>query len=262
MENISGVDSLVQARTAPIGTTEREIRIDLAACYRLVAIYGMADLVSNHISARVPGHDDQFFLNPYGALYEEITASSLHKVDFDGNIVERGDTNYSANAAGFVIHSAIHAARHDAVCVLHTHTKPGVAVSCMKEGLLPINQTVLQIYDDVAYHDFEGPAVSLDERARLVEHIGQKNCLILRNHGLLTVGRSIPEAFIRMYFLNTACQIQIDVMNGGGQINPVSAAAREAQAEVMAKFSETVRGNFEWPALRRKVDRLLPGYAL
>lgn len=260
MENVASLDALVRARAAPIGETEEEVRIDLAACYRLIALYGMADLVSNHISVRVPGRHDHFFLNPYGMLYEEITASSLHKVDLDGNIVERGDPHYSVNTAGFIIHSAVHATRHDVACVLHTHTRPGVAVSCLKEGLLPLCQTALQVHDDLAYHDFEGPATSEDERERLAADLGAKNCMIMRNHGLLTCGRTVAEAFILMFQLNSACQIQIDALSMGRPINDVPPAAMAMQREIMPKFRVNPRGNFEWPALRRRLDRLLPGY--
>ncbi len=175
--------------------TEWETRVDLAACYRLVALYGMSDLVYNHITARVPDHHDQFLINAYGYLYEEITASNLYKIDIDGNVIQRPDTPYGINQAGFVIHSAVHAAREDVGCVIHTHARASMAISMMECGLLPLSQHAMRFYGDVGYHPYEGVALDLDERARLIEHLGDKNVMFLRNHGLLVCGTSIAEAF-------------------------------------------------------------------
>lgn len=262
MQNFASEDVLLQARTVTLGAvSERDFRVDLAACYRLVALYGMTDLASNHITVRVPGHDNQFLINPYGMLYEEVTASSLHKIDLDGNLIERGDPSYGVNTAGYVIHSAVHAARSDIACVLHTHTRPGIAVSCLKEGLLPLYQGGLQIFNDVSYHDFEGPATNLEERERLVKNLGDKKLMIMRNHGLMTCGRSIPEAFFLMFMLNQACQVQIDVLASGRTIHFPSESALANQARLTTRAKDMVRGNFEWPSLLRKLDRLLPGYA-
>ncbi len=173
-------------------------RVELAACYRLVARYGMADLIYNHITARVPGEEGHFLINPFGFLYEEITASCLFKIDLDGRVVERPDLPYEVNRAGFVIHSAVHAARHDVDCVIHTHTRAGMAVSVMECGLLPATQGALRFHDRLAYHDFEGPAVDEGERERLVSDLGSCDAMVLRNHGLLTCGRSVAEAFLLM----------------------------------------------------------------
>ena len=194
----------VQDQVSP---EEWQVRIDLAACYRIIAMYGWNDLVFTHISARVPGGEDHFLINPYGMLFEEITASSLVKVDLDGNKVL--ETEHPVNPAGFVIHSAVHEAREDAGCVLHTHTKAGIAVSAQKEGLLPISQTAMFPYVTLSYHDYEGVALNEDEKPRLVADLGSNNALILRNHGLLTTAPTIADAFLLMYVLETACQIQI-----------------------------------------------------
>jgi ribulose-5-phosphate 4-epimerase/fuculose-1-phosphate aldolase len=258
-DKVTTVETSARTQLIAVGETETEVRQDLAACYRLMALFGMTDLASNHITAKVPGASGHFFINPYGMLYEEVTASSLNKVDFAGAIVAQGNTACGVNTAGYVIHSAIHAARSDASCVIHTHTRAGVGVSCLEDGLLPLNQTALQLSDDIAYHAFEGPATSLEERARLSDDLGRKNILILRNHGLITCGRSIPEAFVLMYLLNCACEIQMDVLASGATIHHPSAMAIAAQAEVMTHLRKVPR-NFEWAALRRKLDRVLPGY--
>ena len=180
--------------TASISDAEWRMRVDLAACYRLIAHYDMDDMFATHISARVPGGEDHFLLNPYGVLFEQITASSLVKVDLDGNIVQ--DTEHTINPAGFVIHSAVHAARHDALCVIHTHTVAGMAVACMEEGLLPLTQKSMRFYNRIAYHDYEGVADDLDERERLVRDLGKHNALILRNHGLLVCGKNVAGGFL------------------------------------------------------------------
>jgi len=236
-----------------ISDEEWQIRVDLAACYRIIAMYGWDDLVFTHISARVPGGEDHFLINPYGLLFEEITASSLLKVDLGGNKVL--DSPYPVNPAGFVIHSAIHAAREDAGCVLHTHTKAGIAVSVQAKGLLPISQTSLFPYVTLGYHDYEGVALNDDEKPRLVADLGMSNALILRNHGLLTAGPTIADAFLFMYVLETACQIQIMAQSGGGELVQVPTPVIEgiqAQAEQVTKG---LGGALVWPGLLRKLDR-------
>ena len=236
--------------------TEREVRVQLAACYRLISHFGMDDLVFTHISARVPGTTDRFFINPYGMHFSEITASSLVIIDVDGNLVEG---SYPVNQAGFVIHSAIHAARHDVACVLHTHTPSGVAVSCLAEGLLPLNQFSLQFYDRVAYHDYEGVALDLDERQRLVADLGDKRVLVLRNHGLLTAGRTIPEAFSLMYYLDQSCRVQMQVMGSGGKMLTVGGQTAEKTARQFER-EDSSYGQREWPALLRILDKQDPSY--
>ena len=213
----------------PMSADERQVREDLAAAYRLVAHHGMDDSIYTHISARVPGSDDQFLINPYGWLFRDITASSLVKIDLQGRIVEPTDND--VNPAGFTIHSAVHAARHDAVCVLHTHTVAGVAVSSLAGGLQPCNQWALQFHDRLAYHAFEGIALDHSERERLVADLGtSKRALILRNHGLVTLGRTVAEAFILMHNLDRACKVQLAIQASGQPVHPVSAEVAERTA--------------------------------
>jgi len=236
-----------------VSDDEWRVRVDLAACYRLIAMYGWDDMIFTHISARVPGPDEHFLINAYGLLFEEMTASSLIKVDLNGAIVL--DTPYPVNPAGFTIHSAVHAARTDAGCVLHTHTRAGIAVSAQKDGLLPLSQISLIPYATVSYHDYEGIALNEDEKPRLVADLGTSNFLILRNHGLLTVGANIPDAFLFMYALETACQTQIMAQSTGGAltpINPAIVAGIQAQVEAVTKG---LGGALAWPALLRKLDR-------
>lgn len=236
-----------------VSEAEWQARVDLAACYRLIASYGWDDLVFTHISARVPGPDEHFLINPYGLFFEEITASSLIKVDLAGEKLI--DSEYSVNPAGFVIHSAVHEARHDVACVLHTHTKAGIAVSAQKDGLIPISQTSLFPYATLAYHDYEGVALNDEEKPRLVADLGGNNALILRNHGLLTVGATIADAFLMMYLLETACQIQVLAQSTGGELSQVPQAivdGIQAQAE---KVTKGLGGQLIWPGLLRKLDR-------
>ena len=196
-----------------VSAAEWDMRVDLAACYRLVARYGMTDLVYNHITARIPGPEHHILINPYGMLYEEITASSLIKVDLAGNVVAKPDgLDYSVNAAGYIIHSAVHEAREDVVCVIHTHTRAGTAVSALAEGLLPLSQTAMRFHGHLAYHDYEGPAFNRGEKERLVRDLGHRNAMILHNHGLLACGPSIPQAFNLIYWLESACRIQVDIL--------------------------------------------------
>ena len=241
-----------------VSEEEWQTRVDLAACYRLIAMHGWDDLVFTHISARVPGPDEHFLINAYGLMFEEMTASSLIKVDLGGNKVI--DSPYPVNPAGFVIHSAVHEARHDVGCVLHTHTKAGIAVAAQKNGLLPLSQVSLFPLASVAYHDYEGVALNDEEKPRLVADIGDKSFLILRNHGLLTAAKSIPDAFLAMYLLETACQIQIMAQSSGAelsQISPQILAGIAAQAE---KVTKGLGGQLAWPGLLRKLDRVNPGY--
>src|SRR5499425_634556 len=217
-----------------VSAEEWAARVDLAACYRLVAHFGWEDLVYTHITARVPGTQDHFLINPYGVFFDEITASSLVKIDQQGNKLE--ESPFPVNPAGFVIHSAIHAARHDARCVLHTHTVNGVAVAAQRDGLLPLSQHSIFVLSSLGYHDFEGPALNDEEKPRLVADLGDKSSLILRNHGLLTVGETVAEAFVSMYYLETSCAIQVRAQ-AGGELIPVpqdvldQAVSRQRQGE-------------------------------
>jgi ribulose-5-phosphate 4-epimerase/fuculose-1-phosphate aldolase len=247
-------------RTA-VSEEEWKTRVNLAACYRLVAHYGWTDLIFTHISARVPGTDNHFLLNPYGLMFEEITASSLVKLDTDGDVVM--DTNYMVNAAGFTIHSAIHQSRHDVDCVMHTHTVAGMAVSAQKSGLLPLAQTSLQFYDNLAYHDYEGIAFDLDERDRLVGDLGDKMAMILRNHGLLTCGKSVAQAFTIMHSLEKSCQLQIAAQAGGDLILPTEDVCRHTAKQFTRSVDTEAEGELDklaWSALLRQLDRVNPGY--
>ena len=235
---------------------EWAIRLDLAACYRLAAMYGWADALATHFSARVPG-EEAFLLNPYGLFFEEVTASNLVKVDLDGNILQK--TEHTINQAGFVIHSAIHQARDDAGCVMHLHTSNGVAVSCLSEGLLPISQTAMLIADRIAYHDYEGVAFDEDERPRLAKDLGAFHIMILRNHGTLTVGDTIAATFLRMHTLEQACDIQMRVLATGRSIAPVSAGAQARTGEIGIRLEET-RAEHSWRAHKRALDRVTTDY--
>ncbi len=241
-----------------LSAEEWQLRVDLAACYRIIAMHGWDDLVFTHISARVPGDEEHFLINAYGLLFEEMTASNLVKVDLEGNKVM--DSPYEINPAGFVIHSAIHEARPDVGCVLHTHTKAGVAVSAQAEGLKPISQTSLFPYASLAYHNYEGIALNDDEKPRLVADMGDKNFLMLRNHGLLTAAATIPDAFLYMYVFETACQIQLLAQGTGGTLIDVPepiVAGIQAQAE---QVTRGLGGQLVWPGLLRKLDRIDPSY--
>ena len=241
-----------------VSAEEWALRVDLAACYRLIAKRGWDDLVFTHISARVPGDEEHFLINAYGLLFEEMTASSLVKVDLDGNKVL--DTPYDINPAGFVIHSAVHAAREDVGCVLHTHTRAGISVSTQKDGLLPLSQISLFPYISLGYHDYEGVALNDDEKPRLVADLGQNNALILRNHGLLTTGSSIADAYLMMYALETACQIQVMAQSTGQELVSVPSpivAGIKAQAEQVLRG---LGGDIAWPGLLRQLDREDPTF--
>jgi len=266
MNEVPKIDTATAQPANGIDAGEWQTRVDLAACYRLVDFYGMTDLHLNHISARVPGHENHFLINPFGMMYEEITASSLIKVDLDGKIIANSNPDYGINLAGYVIHSAIHAARPDVACVLHTHTNAGMAVSSLKCGLLPLTQTALR-WDKIAYHDFEGVAVDVDERKRIVEDLGDCEVMILRNHGLLSVGTSIGQAFNSIYRLERACQTQLLAQACNTEISlpsPDSIAKANEQLRAMpspdAKGRNRPHGTLEWPALKRMLDRRDPSY--
>jgi ribulose-5-phosphate 4-epimerase/fuculose-1-phosphate aldolase len=237
---------------------EWQARVDLAAMYRLTALYHWDDLVFTHISMRVPGADHHFLINPFGHFFEEITASSLVKVDINGTVVM--ETPYFINPAGFTIHSAVHAAREDAQCVYHTHTLHGVAVSAQKNGLQPISQISLFPLSSLGYHDYEGIALNEDEKPRLVRDLGSKKVLMLRNHGLLTVGRNAAEAFLYMYALESACRIQVMAQSGGSDLSVIPdpiLAGIQAQAD---QGTKGMGADIIWPGLLRKLDRIDPTY--
>ncbi len=237
---------------------EWDTRVELAAAYRLVHRHGWATtLIFNHISARVPGEESHILLNPFGLRYDEVTASNLVKIDLDGNILD--DTPYGINAAGYVIHSAIHAARDDVQCVMHTHTEDGMALSSLDEGLLFTNQETFMFWDNIGYHPFEGIALDLDERERMVANLGGAYALVLRNHGLLTAGRTVGEAFVFMFFLEKVASSQLKMMGSGGDVVTLSRAVAERTA---AQFdvANRVQGEREWPALLRTLDDTDPDY--
>ncbi|MCK9512213.1 MAG: class II aldolase/adducin family protein [Pigmentiphaga sp.] len=246
-----------------VSDEEWRLRVDLAACYRLVALYGMSDLIFTHISLRLPEHltegQEQFLINPYGMYFDEMTASALVRIDMEGNILS--DTPYIVNRAGFVIHSTIHAVRPDVQCVLHCHTRAGIAVSAQRDGLLPLSQQASVVLTSLAYHDYEGLAVYDDERARLARDLGDADFLMLRNHGLLTTGTSVAEAFLNMYFFETACQIQLGAQAGGGPLTHVTPEVLEGVCDAVARMGESSPAGRAWPGLLRRLDRLNPGYA-
>ena len=247
------------AKPAGMDDAEWATRVDLAAFYRLVAHFGMDDLIYNHISARVPGPAEHFLLNPFGLMYDEVTASNLVKVDLDGRII--GDTPHRINPAGFVIHSCVHRERPDLLCVAHTHTPAGAGVSAQAGGLLPISQTALLYKDLIGYHDYEGLALNLDEQKRLLADLGAtKQLLFLRNHGILACGRTIPEAFIMLYYLEEACRIQIAAQAGGAVVTPPQAVQDLAHKQAMGGFGAGL-GVMEFTALKRRLDRMGADYA-
>ncbi|MDZ3992413.1 class II aldolase/adducin family protein [Pseudomonas sp. Teo4] len=248
--------------------TERHLREQLAACYRLVAHYRMTDLIFTHISVRLPGPEHHFLINPYGLLFEEITASNLVKINLHGNPVE--PTEHLVNPAGFVIHSAIHRAREDAQCVLHTHTRAGCAVAAQAQGLLPLNQMSLSVYGKVAYHTYEGVALNMDEQQRLVADLGNNDVMILRNHGLLSVGASVAQAFIRMFYLEKACEIQLSAQTGTELVLPPAEICEHAYRQLNDPGRARVEGELgnpdgiqlAWHALLRQLERIAPDYKL
>lgn len=240
-----------------IPKAEWEMRTELAALYRAIHLYGMTDLIYNHITARVPGEPDHILINPYGLLYQEVTASCFYKISLDGDVLYKPDDGFDLNPAAYVIHTAVHKARHDAVCVLHTHTRASTAVSAMACGLMPISQQAQLFYGRIGYHDFHGPEVNVEQQSRLVRDLGEYNSMILRNHGLLVCGRTIAEAFFNVYWLESACKVQVDAMSAGELIVPPDAAV-EATRTAFARVP--IRGQREWAAVRRELDRRCPEY--
>jgi ribulose-5-phosphate 4-epimerase/fuculose-1-phosphate aldolase len=237
---------------------ELQKRIDLAAAYRLVHLFGMDEMIANHISARVPGKEGVFYINPYGMLYEQMHASCFVELDLDGNVVYN-PTEYGINQAGFVLHSAVHKARHDVDCVIHTHTLAGMAVSAMKCGLLPLAQTAMR-FTDVAYHDYEGVALNLDEQARVVRDLAHREAMILRNHGLLVVGASIAEAFNNIFRLERACQLQVMALSCNTELSMPPKPLIEATNRLYLPGVRRRFGLLEWPALLKKLDSIDPSY--
>ncbi len=246
--------SSLQDKVSP---EEWQLRVDLAACYRLVAAYGWSDLIFTHISARIPGPEHHFLINPYGLMFDEITASSLIKVDQQCNKLI--DSPFPVNPAGFVIHSAVHEVREDAGCVLHTHTRAGVGVSAQAGGVLPISQQSTFVLASLAYHTYEGVAFRDDEKPRLQADLGHANFLMLRNHGLLTVGPTIADAFLSMYIFESTCQIQI-AAQAGGALSEVNPLIVQGVAQAMRVQTSGMGGAFAWPSLLRKADRLDPSF--
>ncbi|WP_419816629.1 class II aldolase/adducin family protein [Glacieibacterium sp.] len=242
-----------------VSAEEWAIRVDLAAAYRLVAYYGWDDLIFTHLSARVPGPEHHFLINPYNLMFDEITASSLVKIDVEGKPVM--PTPYVTNSAGFIIHSAIHMARDDAHAVMHLHTSSGQAVSAQAAGLMPLTQTAMLIRNEVAYHEYEGVATDLEERDRLVEDLGTKDAMILRNHGTLALGSSVAQCFIKIYYLERACDAQVKALSAGldGLYNPPQGTPEKASEQGKMGLG-IVADRLAWPALLRKLDRMDPGF--
>lgn len=245
----------VRDRVSP---EEWQVRVDLAACYRLVAAFGWSDLVFTHVTARVPGGGHEFLINPYGLSFDEVTASSLVKIDLHGNKLD--NSPFRVNPAGFTIHSAIHEARDDAHCVLHTHTVNGCAIAAQEAGVLPISQASIFVLNSLAYHDYEGVALNDDEKPRLVADMGDKTYLMLRNHGLLTVGRSIADAFLSMYNFESACAIQVRAMAGGTPLRLIAGPIIENAMNQARQVTQSQYGALAWPALLRKLEREDPSY--
>ena len=260
MDAMKPLDSVeIPSLEGKVSDEEWAIRVDLAAAYRMVAHYGWDDLIFTHLSARIPGPEHHFLLNPYNLMFEEVTASSLIKVDTNGNPVD--PTPFITNPAGFTIHSAIHMAREDAHAVMHVHTPAGQAVSAHSEGLLPLTQTAMLVRQDIAFHDYEGVAVDLDERERLVANLGDKSAMILRNHGTLALGRNVGECFVKLYFLERACQAQVMALSAGSDVNMPPQGSPEVTAEQGAIGLNVAANLLAWPALKRKAFRLDPGFA-
>jgi ribulose-5-phosphate 4-epimerase/fuculose-1-phosphate aldolase len=247
----TNVLSSVRAR---VSDAEWQARLDCAATYRLIALFGMTDLIYNHITLRVHGEGERLLINPYGWMYEEITASSLITIDIDGRILLNPHEDLGINLAGYVIHSAVHGARHDVGCVIHTHTRAGMAVSAMACGLLPLTQTATRCFP-ISYHDFEGPAVDTDERGRLVADLGRTNFMVLRNHGLLTCGPTAAEAFNNMYALEQACRAQVDAMAAGAELRLPADKVVEKAVHLYQPTTRRPYGVLEWPAMLRYLDR-------
>lgn len=248
----------VPSLVGKVSEQEWQARVDLAACYRLVAYYRWDDLIFTHITAKVPGEEGHFLINPYGFLFEEITASSLVKVDLSGRKVS--ESPFEINPAGFLIHSAVHGARSDASCIVHVHSLAGVAVSANRSGLRPLSQHSIFPLSSLAYHDYEGVALNDEERPRLVADLGDASCLILRNHGLLTVGASVADAFVAMYFLESACRIQTMAAAGGGELIDIDPKIIGFAQEHAHLVTRGVGTELAWPGLLRRLERLDPSY--
>ena len=260
MSGMKALESLeIPSLEGKVSDEEWAVRVDLAAAYRLVAYHGWDDLIFTHLSARIPGPEHHFLLNPYQLMFEEVTASSLVKVDKEGNPVE--PTPFITNPAGFTIHSAIHMAREDAQAVMHLHTPAGQAVSAHSEGLLPLTQTAMLVRGDIAFHEYEGVAVDLSEGERLVADLGEKGAMILRNHGTLAVGRNVGECFVKLYFLERACQAQVMALSAGESLNTPPQGSPEITAEQGAAGLTVAANLLAWPALKRKAYRLDPSFA-
>ena len=260
MATATPLDSIeVASLEGKVGDAEWALRVDLAAAYRMIAHYGWDDLVFTHLSVRIPGPEHHFLLNPYNLMFEEVTASSLIKVDVDGNPVQ--PTPFITNPAGFTIHSAVHMAREDAHAVMHLHTPAGQAVSAQADGLLPLTQAAMLVREDLAYHDYEGIAVDLGERERIVEDLGSKNLMMLRNHGTMALGETIGEAFLRLYTLERACQAQVMALSAGQNLNNPPQGAPEVAAQQGALALPAAAKHLAWPALKRKAFRLDPNFA-
>jgi ribulose-5-phosphate 4-epimerase/fuculose-1-phosphate aldolase len=251
------VDGVVAEVRNRVSAEEWALRVDLAACYRLIAHFGWDDLVFTHISAKVPSSHD-FLINPYGLMFDEVTASNLVRVDRDGN--KTLESPYEINPAGYTIHSAIHEAREDAGCVLHTHTMQGIAVSCQKAGLLPISQQASLIVQSLAYHDYEGLALNPDEKGRLQANLGKARHLMLRNHGLLTVGRSVSDAFLSMYTFQRACEIQVLAQGSGAELLQIPQSVLDTVPEYSRAVMRGAGSGLTWPALLRRLDRIDTSY--
>ena len=252
----------IESMRDKVSPAEWKARVDLAAGYRLMELYGMSDMGANHLSLRVPGEPNHFLINPYGMLYEEMTASSMIKIDHHCNIIQKpdfGDFDFGVNRPGFIIHSAIHEAKPELDCVIHTHTWPGMAVSSLECGLLPLTQTAMR-FTNISYHDFNGVVLDLAEQELLVRNMGDNNAMILRNHGLLTVGRTIAEAFNAMHRLELSCKAQLATLACN---MPLSKVSDEILQDTFMKYQPKTRrpyGVMEWPALLRKLDRMDPSY--
>ena len=257
MTDLSNVK--IPSLRSKVSESEWVARVDLAACYRLIALFGLNDLIYNHATARVPDEEGHFLINAYGYAYEEVTASSLVKIDFDGNIVHDSGSGYGINQAGFVIHSAIHRGRQDVGCVIHTHSPAGMAVSALECGLLPLTQNAM-FFGAVGYHDYEGPAIDLDEQKRLVKDLGSAAALVLRNHGLLTAGRTVCEAFVVMHWLEKACQAQIMAMSCHAKLNKVPEDVVKLTNDRYAPGQRRKIAELEWPAMLRMLDRRDPSF--
>lgn len=257
MTDLSNVK--IPSLRASVSGSEWQARVDLAACYRLIALFGMNDLIYNHATARVPEEEGHFLINAFGYAYEEVTASSLVKIDFDGNIVHDSGTGYGINQAGFVIHSAIHRGRPDVGCVIHTHSPAGMAVSALECGLLPLTQNAM-FFGEIGYHDYEGPAINLDEQKRLVTDLGTAATLILRNHGLLTAGSTVCEAFVVMHWLEKACQAQMMALAANTPLRKAPEAVVKLTNDRYRPGQRRKITELEWPALLRMLDRRDPSF--